>query len=180
MEEQEPKYKISLRGPGITYEEEVDRAVFDEVHQLMARRRTQGQNSDSSTGGTNDDERREPTLPYDAEGLKLRKFIDTHNARRNPDKIVAVAFFLQEQSGQDKVTRRELQRKLDLAGYRSENFGRDLHWACQVRWLKDLGGQKRLREGKKKAQTLRLTEAGKAAVEAKFDKETLRQSRQPR
>jgi hypothetical protein len=179
MEESVEKYRINLEGPGFSHQEDVSREAFDEIHQLLVKLRIHGVNPKVEGVTATNDESQQPS-PARFNTSAIRRFIGEHNAQRNPDKLVALVYFLQEATGQNEVTREFLRYVFNLAGFNSENYGRDMRWACRVNWLKELEGQERLLEGKKKIQTLSLTESGKAAVEAKFDEETLRKSRQPR
>lgn len=128
------EFDLKLTGSGISLERKVDR---DAALQILAiamgsaagggpalgtpARQIQRQAAGSSGGGGR---------------ISLREYLDQVEAKRNPDKILAIGQFLVEHRGQDSFTGDQIKGQFRSAGEAIPgNFSRDFRWTVTNGWI---------------------------------------------
>ncbi|HEY2355082.1 MAG TPA: hypothetical protein VGH79_09325 [Gaiellaceae bacterium] len=92
--------------------------------------------------------------------LSLREFLNEVEAKRNPDKILAIGKYLQAQRGQETFSAADVKGQFKNAGEALPgNFPRDWTWAVTNGWIA---------EDHSARGTFYVTDTGDAALAAKF------------
>ena len=142
---QKETFNISLKGPGISIEREISDQVAQQVALLVL------------TGTTH------PSLP--AEPLSMSAFLQQSNARRNPERFIAIAYFIKKYRNRPSFDKNDLIDGFEEAGQQfPANFSRDFKTVKSSGWIAPKSG----RPG-----TFYLSDQGASAVETKFSDKTL-------
>jgi hypothetical protein len=132
-------FKLELKGDGISVNKEISQDMARQVLDIIL-----GGSAKSPTLSP----RREgvvqhagnPTIspysrPFD-DRISLREYLDAVNAKRNPDKITAIAGYLKEQENIESFTREDIKVRFRTAGEAPPgNYSRDFNWAVSNGWL---------------------------------------------
>lgn len=133
-------FNISLKGPGVTIEREISEEVAQQVALFIL------------TGATHH--------PRHTEPLSLNDFLQQSNARRNPERFIAIAYFIKKYRNRISFDKNDLIDGFEEAGQKfPANFSRDFKAVKSSGWIAHKSG----RPG-----TFYLTESGVSAVETKF------------
>jgi hypothetical protein len=155
-------YSLSLKGDGMTVDRNIDEATALQVLSLVMRSK--------GTITTPPPPTREPSISMPhagAGGQSLREYLDDVEAKRNPDKILAVAKYLSNQTGKN-FTRAEVRGLFQQAAEPVPgNYGRDFRWTVRNGWLAPVSGSK---------GQFYVTDAGDKALAAKFSAEIKRKT----
>jgi hypothetical protein len=157
-----PVYRLTLEGNGIHVERDIDEtAVLAVMSALM--------------GGDAGIARPRPTIKPGgifvrpeqgaggARGQSLREFLNEVGAKRNIDKIVAIAVYLEDERAYDAVTSAQLRSEFKTAREPIPgNLPRDLHAAVAAGWLANSPGS---------GDEYYVTKSGRHAVEERFSPE---------
>jgi hypothetical protein len=112
-------------------------------------------------------ERREPTN-LSGSRVSLREYLDQVQAKRNPDKILAIGKYLQEHRAQESFTSNDIKAQFRPAGESvPANFARDFRWTVTNGWIA---------EDHASPGQYYVTSTGDEALAAKFAKEIKRKT----
>jgi hypothetical protein len=136
-EASEPTYELKLTGNGVTIERTVPSGVARAVVALVMG------GSPAASGSF-----RSPSRPLGSPaaatvepGQSVGEFITEVEAKRNPDKIAAIAVYLADAQGLQTFTRDEVRSMFQLAGEPLPgNFHRDFSWTVTNKWLGEQHG----------------------------------------
>lgn len=103
--------------------------------------------------------------------MAVSEYVAECGARRNVDKIVSIATYLQDYEGMHRWTPVDVKGKFPAAGEAvPSNFPRDFKWALSAKWIApDPGAGKDM---------YYVTSTGRRAVDGKFAKEVVKSTRQ--
>ena len=125
-------FHIRVSGPGVSFEGDVPQSVAGKIL-LMAMTGQAGQAA--------------PDLPAQVRsfnrGLSLREFLNDRQARRVPEKIATIAYFLREFKNQETFSREDVVRAFEEAREPTPaNIWRDLSASVQLGWITPKSGEK--------------------------------------
>lgn len=155
------KYALSLTGEGIAVERDIDQGTALEVIALVM-------SGGGATGGTiqvDDSTRIRHQVPRPRRNGKqsLREYLDSVEAKRNPDKILAIAKYATEDTMKNTVTRDDVRARFkDAAEPVPGNYARDFNWVVKNGWL--------ARDDTDRNEFY-VTDTGNEALAAKFNAE---------
>jgi hypothetical protein len=152
-------FKVAVSGPGLNLEQDVDQGVaLSIVTLVMGGAVPTGQYVPPT--GQNGPMRQVPQVPLD--NLSVGEFLEESAAKRNPDKIVAIAAFLQKYRGIERFTRNDVANQFQAAGeVPPGNFPRDFNGAIANRFIAE----------HQEKGSYYVTRTGFAAIEQKFPEE---------
>lgn len=147
-------YKLSLKGKGITVEQDVPQEVArDIIAVVMGGVAARGPRTAPAAGA-----------PRTAGNVSVREFIDAAGAKRNPQIVTAIGLYLMEREGQERFTRSEVRNKFSQAGEPTpSNIGRDVALAALSGWIAE-----------NPRSQFYVTDTGIRAIEAKFEGQAVR------
>ncbi len=125
----EDEFTISVQGPGVSVEQKVTREVANRAVLLVL---------GGVTPRTADLPRGEGPASegVDDPSPSIGEFFTAHNAKRNIEKIAAIAQFLKQHSGKNSFGRSDLVAQFELASEPPpKNLSRDIDWAVKVGWI---------------------------------------------
>ena len=164
------EFKISIVGKGVAIEKTVSAALASTIiSMLMTGAAAPGlrASSGNSTVGQN-----EPGAGGGRRRTSIREFLDDQAASRNPDKITAIAVFIEQVEGKETFSKEDVKLKFPKAGEAVPgNFTRDFAWAIQSGWIA---------EDPQVPGSFYVTQKGHAAVTAKFSKDVQKKLPQDR
>jgi len=150
------RYSLSLKGHGMTVDREIDEATAFEVLGIVM-----AGGGVLASPGTPPIRHNVPR-PRQRGGQSLREYLDEVEAKRNPDKILAVAKYLANETG-GSFTPDDVKARFQEAAERVPgNYGRDFRWTVRNGWIALVSGSK---------DEYYVTDAGDKALDAKFDAE---------
>jgi hypothetical protein len=158
-------YSLSLKGEGFSIAREVDqttaRAIVDLV---LGGGSSIAVHQERERGGTKDG----PVMPPSSSRLSVREFLDSTEAKRNPDKIVAIGEYILAHDGQVDFTKGDVKSRFRIAGESPPaNYPRDFNWTISNGWIaEDLHNRGHYY----------VTQKGKSAIAAKFSSDIKKRS----
>lgn len=155
MEGKAAKYSLSLKGEGIALDREIDEVTALDVISLVMS--SSGSAVIDPGGGVSI----RPSVPKRTRvgGQSLREYLDAVEAKRNPDKILAVAKYISNETGKN-FSRNDVKARFQTAAERvPANYGRDFWWAMKNGWIAEATDAK---------SEYFVTDTGGKALEAKF------------
>lgn len=174
----EASYELTLEGEGVTVRRSIDPAMAATILQMVVGGGGMLSPMTQRASGTT----RPPaataqsipgTVPQQRdffEDLSPGEYLDEVEAKRNPDKIVALASWLKIYQERETFTTDEIKDLFDRSGeVMPKNFSRDFKWAQQVRWITET----------RERDVYRLTKRGQEAINERFSPEIIKASRQP-
>lgn len=115
--------------------------------------------------------RSEDNLLAPGERLSLREFLDASEAKRLPEKILAIGLYLEQHEQQPGFSRDDIKSRFRSAGEAPPgNFPRDFAVAVSSGWIAEDHANK---------GTFYVTKTGKGAVSARFAPEVAKTQRRP-
>jgi len=170
-------YSIKIEGNGLSLDREVAKEIGDKIVVLVL---TGGQHSYQPTTQHPNNQQplvqpnSQPLSPAETpiqenQNLSLREFLDSCQAKRNPDKIAAIGYYNKTYLNQDVFTRDDI-----IAGFESaaelvpKNPSRDIKWTLKSGWIAPKVGAK---------DKYYITNTGTQAVEGKFPKDMLKRTK---
>jgi hypothetical protein len=164
-----PSYELSLTGPGMTIKRTVDEDVALRVITLVmggAPAATDARSVPSNAGRPD----ASVTLPTNGRAAhSVGEFLSDVEAKRNPDKIVAFAVYLEDYASKKPFTTEDVRSQFPLAGEGiPANFSRDFKWAVSNRWIAAMSGS---------PNEFYVTNTGRKAIAAKFSDEFIKKTR---
>lgn len=129
----EEEFELSLKGTGISLTRNVNR---DEALQILAI--AMGSGGGFATGPRQPQEPRQHQQSPVATGsrMALREYIDQVEAKRNPDKILAIANYLVDHRKQESFTSEQVKGQFRAAAEATPaNFARDWRWTITNGWI---------------------------------------------
>lgn len=172
----ESYYTIKLLGQGITVDQQVNKETARAILNLVMG--GPGATPLSPPGAAPPQSQTPPvqqeTLnaasPAQGTSMSVGEFIEEVEARRNPDKIVAMGVYLQR-LGEQQFTTERIRPLFQAAGEPTPaNFARDWRWAVTAKWIAASHDD---------PKSFYVTASGKSAVEARFPAETRKATAQP-
>lgn len=154
LETKTSMYSLSLRGDGIALDREIDESTALDVISLVM----------SSGGGTVIDAGGGVVVRHNVPrprrgGQSLREYLDEVQAKRNPDKILAVGKYISNETGKN-FTRDDVKSRFQTAAERVPgNYGRDFWWTMKNGWIAEATDAR---------GEYYVTDTGDKALEAKF------------
>lgn len=124
------KYRLVLKGPGITIEKDIDQNIAAAIAQLSVSGVSVG-----SAGGT---ARRAPLSASSGseQPLSLREFLQQAAASSIHSKIVVVGRFMRDHEGLNDFSREDIRGRFRSAGEpQPANFHRDFQKAVSAGWI---------------------------------------------
>lgn len=132
----EASFQVSIKGPGIT----VDKKVSDSVAlQLVAALMSPTIGADTlqpfhPAGRSKPTTVTAPQPMSDA--VSIGEYLESLEARRNPDKIVAIGLYVKEYQASDTFVKDDIKRYFRQAGETPPaNLSRDMRAALTARWI---------------------------------------------
>ncbi len=161
------QYKVSLEGEGLTLTRNVSKEVGEQILLLVV------------TGNVGTAKVSVPVAPAApaaptaenvvasapiktavVEGDGLAEFLASHSAKRNPDKIAALAYWLKTERGRASFTKDDLPKLFEAAGERPPaNLSRDFTLTKEAGWIHPLVND---------PDSYQLTNKGRTAVTSNF------------
>jgi hypothetical protein len=150
-------YRLSLKGKGISVEEDVDRATALQVVTLLMGGAAPMPNPHAGASGTAGGSHG-PGNPAPSPREKL----DAAKANRWPDKIAVMGAHIQD-SGQATFTREAVKTQLAAAGEgKPGNYTRDFNWTVKNGWIAPTPGS---------TKDFYITQKGRGAIAQEFSQE---------
>lgn len=151
------KIKLTIQGEEISYKKEIDEITALKVMGLCTQ-------SVSQARGTLEIEKSISAVTMTKDRpVSPAEFVHKYGPTRNPDKILVLAAFLEEERGQDRFTPNEIKKLFVEAGeVVPANFTRDFKWAVSSSWVTSDPAKK---------DTYYVTTTGKNVVTQGFPKE---------
>lgn len=152
------EYKLTLKGDGITVERNVSEQIAKEIISMVL-------NGDSRVSVTPKPSismpSQPPELPLASKKKSLREYLNEVNARKNPQKILAIAHYLYAYMGKGTVSVTDIKPQFKLANEPlPANLNRDFHTAAQNGWIAPDHDDYKM---------FYITQTGLAALENKFE-----------
>lgn len=170
---EERTYQVKVTGPGVSIEQEVAKAIGDQIVLLVL---TGGSQVATPSGGVVAPPPatvEPPTLPATTNRTNntksLREFLTETAPVRSIDKIVAIGVYKADYENTDAFTNATLTSAFRSANEKvPANLGRDLGSAVRAGWIaKDPDN----------SRSYYVTETGRKVVEAKFPKEDVKKAK---
>jgi len=156
------KIKLVIQGEEISYKKEIDEAIAIKIMSLCS------QTSDIPKELDCKDNPITPVVTNKLRPHSPTEFIHKYGPKRNPDKILVFAFFLEEVRSQDRFTQNEIKKLFVEAGeVVPANFMRDFKWAISSSWVTSDPSKK---------DAYYITNTGKNVVTQGFPKELIKKS----
>ena len=166
MSENTNQYKLSLEGNGISVCKEVNEEQARRILNILMgpssmmhpveremQRRTRESSNESATY----------VASSSPQALSLREYLDDVGAKRNPDKILAMAAYIMEQSAAEDFSADEIKNCFPKAAEKvPANYGRDFRWVISSGWAA---------ESHQDQGRFYITKTGRKALAEKFPKE---------
>jgi hypothetical protein len=131
-------FRVTLKGPGITVDREVDQATAVQVMTLVIGLPSQEGRTPSPLPPAEQpapDAARVPIVPGGAR-LSLREYFDQAEPKRNPDKILTIAAYLEDHRGHQTFGKDAVKREFRNAGEATPgNYARDFRWTVTNGWI---------------------------------------------
>ena len=160
------KIKLVIQGEEISYKKEIDEVTAIKIMNLCS----QGLNLIEEID--NKDNTITVSTPSKSRPHSPAEFIHKYGPKRNPDKILVLAFFLEEVRSQDRFTPNEIKKLFVEAGeVVPANFTRDFKWSISSSWVTSDPSKK---------NTYYVTTTGKNVVTQGFPKDLVKKSLQGR
>jgi hypothetical protein len=154
-----PTYKLSLKGKGITVDQDVPADVARDIIALIMGGGPQLRGPRATTPAA--------SSPRSSAGVSIREFIDASGAKRNPQIVTAIGLYLMDHDGQERFTRTEVRNKFSQAGEPTpSNIGRDVALAVSSGWIAE-----------NPRNQFYVTDTGRRAIEAQFEGQAIRRPR---
>lgn len=154
-------YKVKLTGPGISIEKEVPEQVAHKIAFAVLGPIQGGGKLAAPAGGATEEgaDDSDPSSP----GESAREYLLHYAARRIPEQIATLAYFMKKSRKSDLWNRKELVAAFEEAKEAvPKNLSRDINWTIKIGWIAPKSGQE---------DTFYLTGPGIKAVETKFPDE---------
>lgn len=156
------KIKLVIQGEEISYKKEIDEITAIKIMNLCS----QGTNVVEDTEQS--DNPVISTITNKSRPHSPAEFIHKYGPKRNPDKILVLAFFLDEVRNQDRFTPNEIKKLFVEAGeVVPANFTRDFKWSISSSWVTSDPSKK---------DTYYVTTTGKNVVTQGFPKDLVKKS----
>lgn len=158
MTNQPIEYKLTLKGDGITVERNVSEQIAKEIISMVLA----GDSRSSTTQQPTTSVSSQPSeLSSTSKKKSLREYLNEVNARKNPQKILAIAHYLSTHMGKGMVSVTNIRPQFRLANEPlPANLNRDFQTAAQNGWIApDHEGYK----------MFYITQTGLDALENKFE-----------
>lgn len=174
----ENEYTIKLEGPGLTVDQQISKEGALTILNLVMGGPTapavppaaQAAPTPGSPAVQQSDQPSPPAVERQGTSKSVGEFVDEVEAKRNPDKIVAMGVWLQK-LGEDRFTSERIKPLFQAAGEpMPANFARDWRWAVTAKWIA---------QSHDDPKSFYVTASGKKAVEAHFPAETRKATAQP-
>ena len=167
-------YKVSIKGPGLALEQQVPKAISDQLVVLLLTGNPPRVGAPIAATPAAGGGRSNPpaaagdmTIATDQD-LSIREYLDATNAKRALDKITAIGAYL-AQGGKPDFTKADLVSSFEAASESvPKNLGRDLRWTSKAGWIAARTG---------KRDTWYVTKSGHEAIGAKFSPEVAKRTR---
>lgn len=120
---QDKSFKITITGPGISIDKELDENQLAKILPLAVSSSIQNTISQTSTD-------------FQYPPLSIREYIDSKNPKTYPQKVVVVASYLRNILKKEKFTPEDVKIQLERAAEKiTKNFLRDFKLALQAGWI---------------------------------------------
>jgi hypothetical protein len=167
VSESSERYELILKGEGVTVERNIDQETAFAILAALMGGSPAAAGPAAAQSGPGLGPQRAAESPVAHSGPRasqsLREFLNEAEPKRNPDKIVAIADYLQRVRGMQSVTRDDIKR-----GFREAsepvpgNYGRDFRWAVSTGWIA---------ADHEERDQYYVTDSGRKVVDAKFPDE---------
>jgi hypothetical protein len=157
-DEKEPTYRFTLKGKGLDFENEVGLPVARQLLNVaMGGAPASSTRPAAHEGGFEAAESIQSPLQH-----SLREFLDYVEAKRNPEKIVAIGEYLAVHERRADFSKDDVLGQFRVAREAVPgNFPRDFTWALSIGWIA---------EDAHNRGRFYVTKSGKAAIQERFPK----------
>ena len=167
-------YSLSLSGEDLDFEREVNQQTAGAVMALVLGGGASPPSLDLHQRAPATSEgagaRRDAGHPG-GDVLSLGEFIEEVAAKRNPDKIVTMGVYLDQQRGKSEFTTEDIKPLFQEAQEPPPaNFSRDWRWAQSARWIAPVSGSDK---------NFYVTKTGRTAVDNHFPTDVRKRTTQP-
>lgn len=172
------QYTIKLLGQGLTVDQQISRETALTILNLVMGGPGAAQPQPSGTVAPQEptplenhqEEAPKPSRQAQGTSKSVGEFVDEVEAKRNPDKIVAMGLYLKD-LGEEQFTSERIKPLFQAAGEPTPaNFARDWRWAVTAKWIA---------QSHDDPKSFYVTASGKKAVDAHFPAETRKATAQP-
>jgi hypothetical protein len=127
--DREPTYALTLKGDGISIDRKIPADIAVQIVSLAMGGGASGVSSSGPQGPTTQQRTPGPTVA-------IREFLNEVSAKRNPDKITAMAVYLRDHQGRDSFSRDDVKSLFRKAGESvPANYSRDFGLALSSGWI---------------------------------------------
>ena len=168
-------YNVKIEGNGLSLEREVSEEVGNQIVVLIlaGERQIQSaplQNETPNNSALEDLHQINGSIMNGANPpLSVQEFLVSCAAKRNPDKILAIGYYLKNFQEKDEFITSDIVKNFqDAAEKVPQNISRDIRWAVQSSWIAKKTGMK---------DTYYVTNTGIQVVENKFPKSLVDKTR---
>jgi hypothetical protein len=164
-------YRLKLEGGGLSLDQKVDRATAVAIVNLVlgGGAPLSAPQPPAATTVTHGSAALDPAI-QGTSTLSVGEFIAQVEAKRNPDKIVAMGVYMKEQ-GHTEFTPEDIKPLFQAAGEPTPaNFARDYRWAQNAKWIAPAAAN---------PKAFYVTNTGEDAVRAHFPSEIRKATAQP-
>jgi len=150
-----PVFTLSLSGGGLSFTQQISAEQLAGVMALALGVSSPSPAKTGAGGGSGGSVQAKST-----ERLSLREYLDASDAKKIPEKIVAIALFLNEHEGAEMFSRDDIKSRFRSAGESQPgNFPRDFGVAVSSGWIA---------EDHAARGSFYVTKTGRGAVESRF------------
>lgn len=153
------RFTVSIEGEGVSVKKTISNEVARQLIAVVMGGSPVGSVAAAGSAGIVPSVLAAPVVPS-GRRVSLREFLVECQAKRNPDKIAAMAAYLEIHEGTNAFTRDDIKGRFRLAGEAAPgNYGRDFTWAVTNGWIA---------EDIKAPGSYYVTQTGHSAVKSKF------------
>ncbi len=166
-------FEISVSGSGVSIKKSVNANIARDIISIVMGGATDHKGSPGQ-GDLHADTRSRASLrtPKPAERLSLREYLDDVQAKKNAEKIVAIAEFLITHEAAEEFTKEGILSRFRQAGETPPaNFHRDFSLAVKSGWVA---------EDPAKSGSFFVTKKGRTAIEQRFSGDAAKASSSPK
>ena len=168
MSEGNNTFKLSLEGNGISVNKEIDEDRARRILNILMGAASMVVPSSESRRSAFESRGHQEQPPSQnaavgARATSMREYLDEVEARKNPDKILALASYLSGTAGNEDFSADEIKACFPKAAEKiPANYGRDFRWVISNGWIA---------ESPQDQGRFYITKTGKKAISEKFPKE---------
>lgn len=162
MAEEVDTYELKIEGSGLSLSRTIDKGVLRSILQVVL-------GGGELLGSPEADKLSDGPILGSRSRVSLREHLTATGAKRNPDKIVVIADYLERVEGLHAFTKDDIKARFRSAGESAPgNFPRDFAWTVSNGWIAE--------DSQEKGQYY-VTRTGQSAIEAGFSGDVIKTSK---